>query len=111
MPAYITQSEAAVFADSLATMSAPKAMALLAAASSALDNYCGRTFIGTELSEDIKAGIAMMAEWLSTTNPTSGPITKEKIGDYDVEYAEPQTDGIPMAIQMLWAGYKIVAVG
>jgi hypothetical protein len=48
---------------------------------------------------------------MATSNPAGGTIIKEKIGDYDVTYATPEAGSIPVAIQMLWAPYKIVAVG
>ena len=53
----------------------------------------------------------MLAEWLATSNPSGGVITEEKIGDYSVKYAEPKAEGLPMAIQMMLAPYRVVAVG
>lgn len=111
MPAYISQGEAALYAESVGSMSAQKAISLLSAASTAVDNFCGRTFTGAELTDDVKASVAMLAEWLATSNPSGGVITSEKIGDYTVNYATPKADGLPMAIQMMLAPYKVVAVG
>jgi|LakMenE01Jun11ns_1017448.scaffolds.fasta_scaffold9839886_2 hypothetical protein len=111
MPAYITQNEAALFAETLGSVSAMRATVLLTAASTMLDQFTGRTFTGAELTDSVKAGIAMCAEWMATSNPAGGTIIKEKIGDYDASYATPEAGSIPVAIQMLWAPYKIVAVG
>lgn len=111
MPAYISQGEAALYAESVGAMTAMKAIGLLSAASAAVDNFCGRTFTGAELTDDVKASVAMLAEWLATSNPSGGVITEEKIGDYNVKYAEPKAEGLPMAIQMMLAPYRVVAVG
>lgn len=111
MASYISQTEAAIYADSFQTMAMPKALALLSTASSMVDAYCNRTFTTDQLDDPVKCAVAMLAEWLGSANPAAGLVTSEKIGDYSVDYATQSVDGMPLAIQMLLAPYRIMVVG
>lgn len=111
MASYISQTEAAIYADSFQTMAMPKALALLSTASSMVDAYCNRTFTADQVDDAVKCAVSMLAEWLGSANPASGTVKSEKIGDYQVDYSEQSADGMPLAIQMLLAPYRIIAVG
>ena len=110
MPSYLSQNEAANYAEAIGSMSAVKAMGLLAAASRQVDASCNRTFTGDQLTEDVKLAISLLAEWLSTAGPASGPVQSEKIGDYSVSYAVSPVIDLPLSIQMLLASSRIISV-
>jgi hypothetical protein len=110
MASYISQTEAAIFVDSFAAMPMPKALALLTAASSMAESYCNRTFTADEIDDQLKLAISMLGDWLGSANPSSGTVTSEKIGDYSVDYSDQSSDGLPLAVQMLLAPYRIIPV-
>ena len=110
MPAYISQSEAAIYSAVVGNMDATKAISLLAAASYQVDAWCNRTFTGDQLTEQVKMAVAMLAEWLSSSAQASGPVQSERIGDYSVSYAVTPVTDLPLAIQILLASSRIISV-
>lgn len=111
MTSYISQTEAAIYADSFQTMAMPKALALLSTASSMVDAYCNRTFTTDQLDDPVKCAVAMLAEWLAGATPATGTITGEKLGDYQVQYAAYLAVEIPNPVKLLLQPYRIIAVG
>ena len=112
MAAYISQSEATTYADTIGTWSAAVAVAYLSAASSLVDQYCARTFLPAALTADVKLAIAFTAIHLKTLGQNPGTLTSERIGDYSATYQMSTTGGgLPaMAIQLLQP-YRVMVMG
>jgi len=110
MASYISQTEAAIFVDSFAAMPMPKALALLTAASSMAESYCNRTFTADEIDDQLKLAISMLGEWLGSSNPSSGAVTSEKIGDYQINFASYLAVQMPEIVKILLTPYRIIPV-
>ena len=112
MPAYISQSEANTYLDAIGTWSAAAAVAYLTAASSLVDQYCGRTFAAADLTADVKLAIALTANHLKTAGPNPGIVTSERIGDYSATYQMQTTGGgLPAICTQLLQPYRVVVMG
>lgn len=110
MAAYINQSEASAYVDSIGQWPSGQAVAYLTAASAMVDQYCQRTFAAADLTADVKLAICFVADWLKNTNHVSGVITSERIGDYAATY---QTSGgsMPEVAEQLLQPYRTLVMG
>lgn len=115
--AYITQSQAAIYSDTIATMPPAKAEALLQVASDQVDAFCGRTFdtVLEDLPASVAMAVALWAEELAAGNDAGKDKTDEKIGDYSVSYSESSDKVISYVCSPAVAGllgpYRILVVG
>jgi hypothetical protein len=115
--AYLTQDQAAVYSDVVAGLSGAKAAALLAVASSNVDAFCGRTFdtVLDELPAPVAMAVALWAEDLASGNDAGRTKTREKIGDYEVEYSDASDQQVsyacPDVVATLLGPYRIIVVG
>ena len=110
MAAYINQSEASAYVDSISQWPSGQAVAYLTAASAMVDQYCQRTFAAADLTADVKLAICFVADWLKSSDHVRGKVYQEHIGDYSAMY---QTDNaiLPPSITMLLQPYRIMVMG
>ena len=112
MAAYISQSEATTYADTIGTWSAAVAVAYLSAASSLVDQYCARTFAAADLTADVKLAIALTAIHLKNNGQNPAPLQMERIGDYSATYQMQTTGGgLPAICTQLLQPYRVVVMG
>jgi hypothetical protein len=115
---YLTQSQAAVYSAAIGAMSEATANAYLAAASSQVDYYCGRTFdtVLEPLPADVAMAVALWAEELTSGTNAGREKSSERIGDYAVSY---ETSGAavsvaypcPIVVAGLLGPYRILTIG
>ena len=115
--AYLTQSQAAVYSDAIAGLTQAKADALLAVASEQVDAFCGRTFdtVLEELPSSVAMAVSLWAEDLIGGADAGRAKTREKIGDYEVEFSDASDQQVsypcPDVVAGLLGPYRIIAVG
>lgn len=115
--AYLTQDQAAVYSDVVAGLSAAKAAALLAVASDQVDMFCGRTFdtVLEDLPASVGMAVALWAEDLAAGNDSGHSKTREKVGDYEVEFSDASDKQVPYpcpdVVASLLGPYRIIVVG
>lgn len=115
--AYLTQDQAAVYSDVVAGLSAAKATALLAVASSNVDSFCGRTFdtILEELPAPVGMAVALWAEDLTEGSDAGRTKSSERIGDHSWSFSDSSAGQVsypcPDVVATLLGPYRIIVVG
>ena len=110
MAAYLNQSEATTYKDAVGLWTASQAVAYLTAASSVVDQYCGRTFTSTDVTPDVKLAVVLVADYLKNSGGSAGVKTSEKVGDWSATY-QVSGSNLPEIVESLLQPYKVMVMG
>jgi len=112
MAAYLSQSEATTYVESVGTWSASVASSYLSAASSMVDQFCARTFASVDLTADVKLAIALTAASLKDNGQNPAPLQMERIGDYSATYQILNSSSVlPALVTQLLQPYRVLVMG